>query len=80
MIRPVLLTLSILTLTLVVSGQHKPDGIADSTKGNTSNEKFEKVDKSAEFPGGLRKFYEYMNQNLNYPKSTGKESASSPGK
>jgi periplasmic protein TonB len=73
MIRPLLLTVLLALFVSAVNGQHKSAVVSDSLKAKVSNEKFEKVDKSAEFPGGLRKFYEYMNQHLNYPKAEGKE-------
>jgi periplasmic protein TonB len=39
----------------------------DSTKQETK-EIFYKVDKVAEFPGGMGKFYEYLSKNMTYPK------------
>ncbi|WP_424962767.1 energy transducer TonB [Ekhidna sp.] len=33
------------------------------------NEKFLKVDESAEFPGGIQEYYNYLAQNLRYPQN-----------
>jgi hypothetical protein len=73
MTRSFVLTVSLLTFVLLANAQSKSSVALDSIKEKSLVEKFEKVDKSAEFPGGLRKFYEYMNQHLTYPKSAGKE-------
>jgi hypothetical protein len=73
MIRSFVLTVSLLTIVLLTNAQSKSSLALDSVKEKSLAEKFEKVDKSAEFPGGLRKFYEYMNQHLTYPKSAGKD-------
>jgi periplasmic protein TonB len=46
--------------------------IGDTTKRETK-EIFYKVDKIAEFPGGMGKLYEYLAKNIKYPKDARKQ-------
>ncbi len=45
----------------------------DSVKRTEATEVFYKVDKIAEFPGGMGKFYEYISKNIRYPEDAIKE-------
>jgi protein TonB len=42
------------------------------TKSDSVSEKFYLVEQSAEYPGGMPKFYQYINKNLKYPRGARK--------
>lgn len=62
-----LLALSILVCTGAA-------GQLDSLKVTEGEEIWFKVDVPASFPGGMAKFYQYINENLKYPKDARKAS------
>ena len=51
---------------LIVTSTRPAYGQVDSTQSNQN--KFVKIDKSAEFPGGMGKFYKFIRKNMRYPK------------
>lgn len=61
-----------LLLFLCFTGTHS---LAQDTKSD-STEIFLIVDKSAEFPGGIGKFYKYLNANMKYPKDAKEQKVS----
>ena len=65
---------AVITLTLILTGTILTYGQTDDKKtDDQAQEKFYKVDISPTFPGGIPKFFEYLNKNLIYPKDAKKE-------
>jgi protein TonB len=58
--------LTALTVTLSVSLSHAQTAQSDSTATDT-NKVYTFVDKTAEFRGGMEKFYQFIGKTLNYP-------------
>jgi len=66
--------ITILTSTILTYGQNEEKKGVDQLTPQTDNgEKWYKVDVSPSFPGGIPKFFDYLNKNLKYPKDAKKE-------
>jgi protein TonB len=66
------LTLSVILIgTILTYGQ--TDTVNQTTPPTESGVKWVTVDVAPEFPGGIIKFFDYINKNLKYPKDARKE-------
>ena len=63
------LILAILIIPFITKGQEINDSSKGKSKIEQSEETFIIVEKQPEYPGGIVKFYKYINKNLKYPKT-----------